>query len=135
MLLDAQGSAGPVGGGAPDGLADPGRQAGEVARDALPSRALVQPRDLQEAAPLVVLEGVDALVLAGLEHHHLDALLGQLVAERAAAGAGADDHHHESSLSSNVAMIIVLPQPRNGGGLASASGCMVQPTSWKPRIR
>ena len=41
----------------------------------------------------------------------------------------------ESSLSSNVAMIIVLPQPRNGGGLASASGCMVQPTSWKPRIR
>ena len=75
-------------------------------------------------------------VLAGLEQHHLDALLGQLVGERAAAGARADDDHHA------VVVQVVgrchgscLPQPRYGGGLASASGCSVQPASWKPRSR
>ena len=34
----------------------------------------------------------DLVPVAGLEDHDLDALLGELVAERAAARAGADDH-------------------------------------------
>ena len=53
--------------------------------------AHVRPGELGEALPFVVDEVLDLVARAGLEHDHLDALLRELVGERAAAGAGADD--------------------------------------------
>ena len=42
----------------------------------------------------VVLEVSDLDAFAGLEHYRGDALLRELVRQRAAAGAGADDYNH-----------------------------------------
>ena len=80
-------------GGAPDRFHDPGRQVGEVARHAPRARRgpHVGPGELGEAFPLVVDEVLDLVAGARLQDHRLDALLGEFVAERAAAGAGADD--------------------------------------------
>ena len=96
VLLEAKACARPVGGGAAHRLADPRRQTGKVLRHPPGSggRALVEPGELSEGVPLVVGEVRDAVVLAGLQQHHLDALPAQLVGERAAACPGADDHHH-----------------------------------------
>ena len=96
VLLKAQRRAGPVGGRASYGLADPRRKTGEVSRH-LPGtrgRALVQPSELPERTPFVVDEAFGRFALAGLQQHHLDALLAQLVGERAAARPGADDDDH-----------------------------------------
>jgi hypothetical protein len=93
VLLEAQRGAGPVDGRAAHRLHDPGRQVREVARDAPLARggAGVEPADLDEAAPFVVLEVLDLVPAAGLEDHGVDALEGELGAERAAAGARTDD--------------------------------------------
>src|SRR3546814_12870050 len=80
-------------GRAADRLDDPCRQPGEIPGDAPAPRrrALVEPGDLAEARPLVIDEVLDLVAPARLENHHRDALLRQLVAERAATSAGADD--------------------------------------------
>src|SRR6476646_9071626 len=96
MLVETQRSAGPVYGRAADGLDDPGRQRREVLGN-LPAsgcRARVLPGELGEAVPLVVDEVLVLDARAGFQDHDLDALLRELVAERAAAGAGTHDHHH-----------------------------------------
>ncbi len=82
--------------GPADRLHDPRRQIGEVMRDPPGSRrgAHVLPGQLREAGPFVVDEIRDLVPPAGLKDHHLDALLRELVAERAATGAGADNHDH-----------------------------------------
>ena len=58
-------------------------------------------------------------LLAGLEQHHLDALLRQLVAQRAAAGTGADDHHDAVVVEFEVVAIVRPPstQERRRAGL------------------
>ncbi|MFC6672226.1 hypothetical protein [Marinobacterium aestuariivivens] len=95
VLLEAHRHAGPVHGGAADALDDPGWQVGEVLRQ--PRRtldvALVEPGDLAEHLPLVVLDIVQREALAGFQHHRFDAFLRQFVGQGAAPGAGADDHH------------------------------------------
>ena len=93
MGLDPERGAGPVDGGAADGLDDPGGQVGEVLVDApgAGGGAHVGPGELGEAGPFVVDEILVFDAVAGLEDDGLDALLGELVAERAAARAGADD--------------------------------------------
>ena len=55
------------------------------------SGAHILPGQLGEAVPFVVDEILDLVPVAGLEDHDLDALLGELVAERSATRAGADD--------------------------------------------
>ena len=96
VLVEAQRGAGPVRRRAADRLDDPGRQVGEVLGDAPAARrgAHVGPGELGEALPFVVDEVLDLDARAGFEDDDLDALLRELVAERAAAGAGADDHDH-----------------------------------------
>ena len=70
--------------------------------------------------------------LAGLEQHDRNALLAELVGERAAAGAGAD-HDHDRI----VVEVIGGHGPRlsqsSTGGLASGGGSGSQPRSSKPR--
>jgi hypothetical protein len=73
--------------GAAHRLADPG---GEVGVQIAGAFARVEPRDLGEHLAAVG-DVTQREALAGLETHHLDALLGELVAERAAAGTGTDD--------------------------------------------
>ena len=89
MRLKAQRGAGPVGGGAAHGLANPGWQTGKVFGHPPGARggALVQPGQLAERLPFVVDEGLFGLQGARLQHHHLDALLAQFVGQRAAARA------------------------------------------------
>ena len=95
VLLEAQAGARPVDGRAADRLDDPGRQAGEVLGDPPASRRgpLVEPAYLGEGLPLVVDEFLRLDARSRFQDHHLDALLGQFVAQRAAAGPGAHDHH------------------------------------------
>src|SRR5690606_26874019 len=93
VRFEARGRPGPVGGGAADGLDDPGRQVREVLRDAPAAGggAGVGPRHLVEGGPFEVHVVLAAQARAGLEQHALDARLGQLVGEGATAGARADD--------------------------------------------
>src|SRR5262249_39550495 len=111
VLLEAQRGAGPVRGGAADGLADPGRQVGEVVRDAPAAggRALVEPRELPEGLPLVLDEGRGRLPRTRFEHDDLDALLAQLVRQRASAGAGADDHDEAVVVQVELRHLSLLP--------------------------
>ena len=93
MLLETQGCASPVGGGAAHGFANPGGQAGKVFGNAprSGSGACVQPCQLHKRLPLVVDEACARLGCAGLQHHDLDAFLAQFVGQCAAARARADD--------------------------------------------
>ena len=93
MRLKTQRGTGPVGGGATHGFADPGRQACKVLGQAPTARggALVQPGQLAEGLPLVVDETGVGLLATGLQHHHLNPFLAQLVGQSATARARADD--------------------------------------------
>src|SRR5258708_27731033 len=77
-------------------LEDRGGKPREVFGTAPRSRcgAGVGPGELGKTVPLVVDELLVLDAGARLEDDDLDALLRQLVAQRAAAGAGADDHHN-----------------------------------------
>ena len=93
VLLKAQRSAGPVGRCSADCLDDPGGQVGEILRHppVTGGGAIVEPGELAERVPFVVDEVLVLDALAGFQDDDVDALLGQFVAERAAAGARADD--------------------------------------------
>lgn len=93
MLLEAQRSAGPVRGRAADRFHDPGRQVRKIPGYApvARSRALVFPGELGKGVPLVIDEVVEFVACAGLQDDDVDALLGEFIAERAAAGPRADD--------------------------------------------
>ncbi|MCY1558481.1 hypothetical protein D9M68_954210 [compost metagenome] len=54
--------------------------------------ALVQPRDLVEHPPLVVVDVGLGVVFASLQDDALDAALGQFVGQGAPARSGPDDH-------------------------------------------
>ncbi len=94
VRLEAQRDAGPVDGRAANRLDDPRRQV-RIGLGVMPAAGrdpLVEPRDLAEHRPFVVLEVGLRIVLAGLENHDLaDAPLRQLVGQRGAARARADD--------------------------------------------
>ena len=96
MVLEPDRGPGPMRGGAAHGLDDPRRQAAEVAGHPPVARRLagVRPGELREAVPLVVDIVLGKVAPAGLEGHDGNALLRQLVGERAAARAGADDNDH-----------------------------------------
>ena len=89
MLLEAQRCAGPVGGRAAHGFANPGWQAGKVFGDApgTGGGACVQPGQLHKRLPLVVDKACARLHRARLEDHNLDALLAQFVGQCATARA------------------------------------------------
>ena len=93
VLLKPQRRAGPVRRRAADRFHDPRRQIGEILGDAPRARrrARIGPRELREARPFVIDEILVFVALARLEDHHVDALLGQFVAERPATGTRADD--------------------------------------------
>jgi len=82
-----------VDGCAADGLDDPGRQIGEVPRDApvTGGRSHVFPGKLGEAFPFVVDEIIHLVTGARLEDDGLDSFAREFGAERTAARAGADD--------------------------------------------
>jgi hypothetical protein len=82
--------AGPVHGRAADRLADPG---GQVRIEIAGALARIEPRDLREHLAAVG-DVAQTEPPARLETHHLDALLGEFVAERAAARTGTDDDDH-----------------------------------------
>ena len=94
-VAEAQGNAGPVHRAAADRLDDP-RGQGWIVLGEVPAAgglAFVEPGDLLEHRPLVVLDIVKAETLASFEYHAANFLFGQRVGERPAAGTGADDHH------------------------------------------
>ena len=105
MLLETQGHAGPMHRGAAHALDDPGRQV-RIGLGVVPAAgrdALVQPRDLVEHRPFVVLEVGLRVVLARLQNHALDAALRQFVGQCAAARARATITTTLSSLRENFA--------------------------------
>ena len=77
VLLEAQGSARPVRCRSTHCLHDPCRQIREVIRHTPSTRGstLVEPGNLAEHRPLVVLEIIDLVTTAGLENHDIDSLL------------------------------------------------------------
>ncbi|MNP11538.1 hypothetical protein D3C76_1037310 [compost metagenome] len=92
-VAKTQGNARPVHGAATHRLDDPRRQVRVVARHvpATGGDALVEPGDLVEHGPFIVLDVGHFKALAGFQHHAADALPGQGVGQGAAAGARADD--------------------------------------------
>ncbi len=121
-ITEAQGDAGPVHGAAADALDDPGRQVGVVLGQVpvAGGDAFVEPGDLLEHRPLVVLDVLQRVPLARLEHHAANLLFGQRVGQRAAASAGADDHHDA---------IVVLGKSCHGVSL-SCSCCRRREAPW-----
>src|SRR5439155_21551038 len=93
-VREARRGPGPVRRRAADGLDRPCREVREVPGNAEGARrrARVEPRHLVEGLPLVVDVIATGEVRAGLEHDGADALLAELVGDRATAGARADDH-------------------------------------------
>src|SRR6476620_12805414 len=91
---------------------DPGRQIGKIMGDAPVSRsgAHIFPGELGETAPFIVDEILHLVPIASLKDHDLDALLGELVAECAAARTRADDND-ESVVVEVEFCHSVLPQP------------------------
>src|SRR5882762_10317351 len=130
----------PVGGGASDGLAGPGREIREVSRHAPGSGggALVRPGELPERGPLVVHERGPRFTLARLQQHHRDALLAQLVRQGAAPGAASDDGYHgvvAHFVGCHVRFSWDQAPGRARGGLALAGGSGSHLRSLKPRCR
>ena len=64
--------------------------------------AHVGPGELGEALPFVVDEVLNLVAFAGLQDDDLDALLRELVCERAAAGPGTDDDDDRSRRSDRI---------------------------------
>lgn len=92
MWLEADRRPGPVNGGSPDGLDDPGRQAGKVLCNPPVARrgSGVDPGKLPEAFPLVVDIIIRKIASARLQSHDTHALLRQLVGKHTATGARSD---------------------------------------------
>ncbi len=138
VLHEARTAAGPVHRRAADRLAGPGGEVREVLRDPERAgrRAVVEPGELLERAPLVVDEVVGRVVATRLEHDDLHALLAQLVRERPAAGPGS---HDDDDILVVEAITRHARPPRRGAiprvGSSSMGGSGSQSRSSKPRSR